>query len=223
MTIYDRALDYVCDGDVLGLGTGRAASAFIEALGRRVGQGLRVRGVPTSRASADLAARLGIPLIAIDEGMPLAVTFDGADEVDPALNLIKGYGRAMVREKVVAAASNRLVILVGREKLVPALGSRGKLPMEVVPFAVAFVRRRLAELGLDTVIHEIDGQPAYSENANLIVDCQTPVLADPVELERQVRGIPGVVGTGLFLGMAHTVLVGDEQRGFALVEERQRP
>lgn len=123
MTIYDRALDYIRDGDVLGLGTGRAASAFIEALGRRVGQGLRVRGVPTSQASADLAARLGIPLIALDEGMPLAVTFDGADEVDPALNLIKGYGRAMVREKVVAAASNRLVILVGREKLVPALGS----------------------------------------------------------------------------------------------------
>lgn len=223
MTIYDRALDYIRDGDVLGLGTGRAAGAFIEALGRRVGQGLRVRGVPTSQASADLAARLGIPLITLEEGMPLAVTFDGADEVDPALDLIKGYGRAMVREKVVAAASTRLVILVGREKLVPALGSRGKLPMEVVPFAAAFVRRRLADLGLPSVVPEIAGRPVYSDNANLIVDCQIPVLADPGGLEEQVRRIPGVVGTGLFLGMAHTVLVGDEQRGFALVEERQRP
>lgn len=222
MTIYERALELVADGDTIGLGTGRAASAFIRALADRVRQGLRVRGVATSRASEELAAGLGIPVVALDAGMPLACTFDGADEVDPHLNLIKGFGRAMVREKVVAAASRRLVILVGTEKIVPALGSRGKLPVEVVPFALAFVRRRMEALGLPAEVVLIDGRPAVSDNGNALVTCAVTALADPAAVERQLRDIPGVVGTGLFLGMAERVLVGDEARAFALVEERPR-
>src|SRR5205085_5519092 len=143
MTIYQRALEFIADGDAVGLGSGRAATEFIRLLGARVREGLHVRGVPTSRASERLAQEVGVPLVPLGEGMPLAVTVDGADEVDPHLDLIKGYGRALVREKVVAAASRRLVILVGPGKEVPMLGSRGKLPVEVVPFALPLCKRRL--------------------------------------------------------------------------------
>src|SRR5438270_8955585 len=151
MTIYERALEFVADGSALGFGSGRASSEFIRLLGTRVRAGLRVRGVPTSRKSAELAESLGIPLVSLEEGMPLSLTVDGADEVDPQLNLIKGYGRALVREKVVAAASRMLVILVGPGKTTPVLGTRGNLPVEVVPFALALCRARLADLGLRPV------------------------------------------------------------------------
>src|SRR3989442_1548672 len=141
-----HALAYVHPGQVIGLGSGQAATAFVHALGREVQAGLSVTAVPTSEATATLARQLGIPLAALDD-LPVDVTVDGADEVDTRLDLIKGYGGALVREKVVAAASRRLVILVGRDKLVQVLGSRGKLPIEVVPFAAGFCRRRLAEAG----------------------------------------------------------------------------
>src|SRR5262249_33872527 len=133
-----HALTYVSSGQVIGLGSGQAATAFVRALGRNVQAGLRVTGVPTSEATAALAKEVGIPLATLEDVPSIDVTVDGADEVDARLDLIKGYGGALVREKIVAAASRRLVILVGREKLVPVLGSRGKLPVEVVPFAAGF-------------------------------------------------------------------------------------
>src|SRR5262245_54980500 len=130
MTIVERALEWVPDGSRIGLGSGRAAQAFVRALGERVRGGrTRVEGVPTSEETASLARQAGIPLLTLADAGTLATTVDGADEVDPNLDLIKGYGRAMVREKVVAAASRQLVILVGEEKLVPQLGTRGKLPV----------------------------------------------------------------------------------------------
>src|SRR5438093_10915915 len=136
MTIFERALEFVPAGSAIGLGSGRAASAFIKALGERVRGGFDVRGVPASEDSATLARQLGIPLVSLEEALPLALTVDGADEVDPHLNLIKGYGRALVREKIVAAASKKLIILVGPEhadeKCVDVLGARGKLPLEIV-------------------------------------------------------------------------------------------
>src|SRR6478752_3392690 len=148
MTIYERALELIPDGAAIGLGSGRAASAFVRLLGEKVRSGrLHVRAVPTSTETARIATENGIPLTDLNETSELAITIDGADEVDPDLNLIKGYGRALVREKVVAAASRQLVILVGEEKLVPQLGTRGKLPVEVVPFAVSVCERRLRGLG----------------------------------------------------------------------------
>jgi ribose 5-phosphate isomerase A len=219
MTIYERALDFVADGAVVGLGSGRASIEFIKLLGARVRAGLRVRGVPTSQMSAELAQSLGIPLVSLEEGMPLAVTVDGADEVDPDLNLIKGYGRALVREKIVAAASRSLVILVGAGKTVPALGTRGKLPVEVVPFALPLCRARLTELGLRPVAYEMDGKSFFTDNGNAILDCGVDAISDPVALEARIQAIPGVVGTGLFLGMADVVLVGDDE--FQLQEERR--
>jgi ribose 5-phosphate isomerase A len=223
MTIYERALDFINDGDNVGLGSGRAATEFIKLLGQRVQAGLRVRGVPSSRGSEKLAREVGIPLVSLADGLPLAVTVDGADEVAPNLDLLKGWGRALVREKILAVASTRLVILVGQVKEVPLLGTRGKLPVEVVPFAVPLCRQKLVELGLEPVLYEEEGQAFLTDNGNHILDCGLQPTADPATLENQLRAIPGVVGTGLFLGLAHTVLVGDQANQFQLVRERSRP
>jgi ribose 5-phosphate isomerase A len=220
MTIYERALDFIRDGDAVGLGSGRASADFIRLLGARVKTGLRIRGVPTSRVSEQLATSVGIPLVPLDDALPLALAVDGADEVDPSLDLIKGLGRALVREKVIAASARKLIILVGPGKEVPVLGTNGKLPVEVVPFALPLVRQRLADLGFVPIPYERDGRLFVSDNGNHIIDCGIQPLPDPRATEAALRAIPGVVGTGLFLGMAHTVLVGDDR--FNLVAEKQR-
>lgn len=219
MTAVERALELVPDGAVVGLGTGRAATAFLVALGERVRAGLRVRGVPTSQASADLAWHLGVPLASPAEVEAIDVAVDGADEVDPACDLIKGYGGALVREKIVAAAARRFVVLVGEEKLVKSLGERGRLPVEVVPFGLPLCRRRLETLGLAPQPRAGEGGLVVTDNGNHILDCRVSALDRPAELEQALRAIPGVVGTGLFLGLAHEVLV---QRGEA-VEVLRRP
>src|SRR5262249_30233990 len=153
------ALELVPDGCVVGLGSGRASTEFIKALGARVQAGkLHVRGVPTSEVSADLARQLGIPLLTLAEAGEVELTVDGADEVDPNLDAVKGWGRALVREKIVAASSRRLVILVGRDKLVPKLGTRGKLPVEVLPFAQPLCERRLRALGCRPIPYMKDGK-----------------------------------------------------------------
>jgi len=194
---------------VIGMGTGRAATAFVQALGDAVRGGLRIRGVPTSQATADLAGTLGIPLATLDDVGEIDITFDGADEVDPRLDLIKGYGGALVREKIVAASSRRLVIMVGPEKLVPILGSRGILPVEVVPFGLSLCQRRLAGLGCRPAVRRVNGRPYVTDNGNQILDCRIDPIQDPATLEQAILSIPGVVGTGLFIGMADTVLVED--------------
>jgi ribose 5-phosphate isomerase A len=219
IALADKALELVRDGMVVGLGSGKASSAFIEALGRRVAQGLHVLGIATSQASEDLAKRLNIPLVTLDDVDWIDLTCDGADEVDPQGDCIKGYGGALVREKVVAAASKQLAILIGEEKLVPQLGSRGKLPVEVVPFAASFCQRELAALGLTPQFREQDRKPFRTDNGNLILDCGTGPIADPLQLEQAIRAIPGIVGTGLFLDMVATVLV--ERNGS--VEVRRFP
>jgi ribose 5-phosphate isomerase A len=206
-TVPAAALEMIRDGDVVGLGSGRAAKAFVEALGLRVRHGLRIRGIPTSQETADLATRGGIPLTTFDEVDRIDATFDGADEVDPELNLIKGWGGALVREKIVASASQRLVILVGDEKLVSRLGDRGKLPVEVVSFGLSVCRRKLTELGIASQPRAAGDKLFVTDNGNYILDCQVSAIKDPRELEIQLHAIPGVVGTGLFLGMADTVLV----------------
>ena len=218
MNAAERALAFVEDGDVVGLGTGRAASAFVRALGDRIKAGLRVRGIPTSLATERLAGGLGIPLATLDEVETLDITVDGADEVDPQLDVIKGYGGALIREKIVAAASRRLVILVGPEKLVPVLGTRGRLPVEVVPFGASACARKLRALGYEAQLREADGAPVENDNGNAILDCRVGAIHDPVALERSLVEIPGVIGTGLFLGMVETVVIEHPDR----VEVRER-
>jgi ribose 5-phosphate isomerase A len=217
--IAERALAFVPDDSVIGLGTGHSARAFVHALAEKVRGGFRVRGVPTSRRIAELATQLGIPLATLEEFPTLELDVDGADEVDPHNNLIKGYGGALVREKIVAAAAKRLVILVGEEKLVGVLGSRGKLPVEVVPFGLPVCERALAALGCTGELRLDGDKPYLSDNGNCILDCRVAPLERPEELEREIRAIPGVVGTGLFLGMRPTVLVGKGD----CVEVREAP
>jgi len=207
-----RALALVTDGARVGLGSGHAAAAFVAQLGARVRVGLRVTCVPTSAATERQARDLGIPIIGLAEDVELDLTVDGADEVAPNLDLVKGFGGALVRERIVAAASRRQVILVGHEKLVDRLGTRGRIPIEVVPFACRLVLRRVRALGLDPVVRLADGRRFISDNGNLTIDCglATP-LADARAarvLEADLRAIPGVVDTGLFLGTAERVLVG---------------
>ena len=207
----ETALEWVRDGMTLGLGTGRAATAFVSALGARVAEGLEVTGVPTSDATAELATRLGIPLARLEDVGSLDITFDGADEVDPALDVIKGYGAAMVREKIVAASSNELIILVGPEKLVDELGQRGRLPIEILPFGEALVRRELESLGLDAIRRVDDGSNiVVTDNGNWILDAKLQPPLDALALESAITAIPGVLGTGFFLGMADAVLIGSE-------------
>jgi ribose 5-phosphate isomerase A len=207
------ALDLVHDGATIGLGSGRTASAFVAALGERVRAGLRVAGVPTSEATAQQARALGIPLLELDERRELDLTIDGADEVAPNLDLVKGWGGALVRERIAAAASRRQVILVGHDKLVAALGEHGRIPVEVIPFGRGLVVRRLAGLGLrPTVRSAPGGGPWVTENGNLILDCAPAApLRDAAEaraLETGLRALPGVVDTGFFLGTAERVVVG---------------
>jgi len=201
----EYALRYVKPGFTLGLGTGRAASAFIRALGK---SGLKVRGVPTSHASETLARDCGIEVVSLGEADRLDIAIDGADEVDPRLNLIKGYGGALVREKIVAESARKFVVLVGDEKIVKRLGERGRLPVEVVPFAAPFCARRIKALGLRPKIRlNEDGSEFLSDNGNLILDCVVTPMASPARIDRELTLIPGVVGTGIFAAIADRVLV----------------
>ena len=199
------ALRYFKEGQTIGFGTGRAASAFLRALGA---SGMAVRGIPTSTAAAELARSLKFEIVDPGEAPKLATDFDGADEVDGRLNMIKGFGGAMVREKVVATAARKRIFLVGEEKLVKRLGDHGILPVEVVPFAAAYVARKIAKLGLEPKVRkDASGKDVISDNGNLIFDCGVSGLRKPARLERDLLAIPGVVGTGLFIGIADVVLV----------------
>ena len=212
--VVTKALELIADGARVGLGSGRAASLFIKSLGLRRQEGLRVIGVPTSRASAHTARKAGIPLIELGEDIQLDITIDGADEVAPNLDLVKGRGGALVRERIVAAASRHLVILVGEEKLVRGLGQRGPVPVEVIPFARWVATKQLRALGLAPILrmNSTGSRPFVSDNGNLILDCALP---EPMrdrqaarEIELTLHAIAGIVDTGFFLGMADQVLVG---------------
>jgi ribose 5-phosphate isomerase A len=205
--VAERALEWIKEDSVVGLGSGRAAVTFMRVLSERVKSGLRIRCVPTSQATAEMATELGLPLVTLDQANPIDITVDGADEVDPKLDLIKGYGGALLREKIVAAASKRLVILVDSTKLVPVLGSRGVLPVEVIPFGLSHCRNRLAELGYSSEPRLRDGKPFVTDNGNHILDCTITAIADPASLQKSILAIPGVVETGLFLGLADSVLI----------------
>ena len=213
----ERALEFIQAGNVIGLGSGAAASAFVRALGRRVQGGLPVSCVATSVPTARLGADVGLRIVDLGE-TPLDLTVDGADEVDPQLNALKGFGGALARERIVAAASQRQILLVRADKLVPALGSRGRLPVEVLPFAVRFCQRKLLELGFPAEIRRDSGQVLMTDNGNLTLDCTTGPLTDPARTQRAIKDIPGVIDTGLFLGTAERVLVAN---GGAVTELRR--
>jgi len=207
----DRVVEMIESGMTVGLGTGSTASLAIRSLGKRVrGGGFEVMAVATSFASERLAAEEGIRLTSLDRSPELDLAFDGADEVDPDLNLIKGRGAAHTREKIVAAASARFVVLVDDSKLVDRLGERMPLPVEVVPMAVEPVVNVLRRLGGEPELRmggQKDG-PVVSDQGMWIVDAMFDVINEPDHVDRTLRSTPGVVDHGLFLGMATDVLIG---------------
>lgn len=204
----ERSLEFVHDGMCLGLGSGSTAAIMLELLGRRVREGLCVRGIPTSDMSRELAEREGIPIVGFDQVSYLDLTIDGADEVDPDLNVIKGGGGALLREKIVASLSRRVVIIVDSHKQVGRLGGFA-LPVEVVQFAWQPLAARLAELGVQPVLRPgRDELPLVTDEGNYILDCAFGRIEEPAALAALLNAMPGVVEHGLFVGMVHTVIVG---------------
>lgn len=201
------SLKYVRDGQVVGLGTGSTATIAIRLLGERVRAGLKIRGIPSSIASRDLAMQLGIPLITFEEAQEIDVTIDGADEFDPALNLIKGGGGAMLREKIVASASKQLVIVTDSSKQVQVLG-KFPVPVEVIGFAEPLIAKRIRELGAKVVQRQDSaGKPYVTDENHHILDCHFGGIPEPAALARSLDAMPGLVEHGLFVGMASVVLM----------------
>jgi ribose 5-phosphate isomerase A len=204
----EAAAELVQDGMAVGLGTGSTASWMIEALGRRVQAGLTIVAIPTSEHSAAQARKVGIRLITFAERLRLDLTIDGADEIaQGSLNLIKGLGGALLREKIVAAASDRLVIVGDHSKLVDKLGAT-PVPIEVVEFGWQTTRARIEALGGQPALRMAsDGTPFRSDGGNLILDCAFGRMDNPAELETRLKGTLGVIATGLFIGMAEMAYV----------------
>ena len=208
-----KAVEFVTDGMKLGLGTGSTAEIFLELLAARVRGGLNVIGTATSERTAEKARSLGIALAALDDLAPLDLTIDGADEADRKLNLIKGGGGALLREKIVAASCNRMIVIVDKSKLVPRLG-RYPLPIEVLEFGQKTTAQRIAEtlagLGYGRVpvtLRGRNGLTFISDSGNLIYDCELSAITSPPKLAAALSAIPGVVEHGLFIGMATTLII----------------
>jgi ribose 5-phosphate isomerase A len=211
------SLRFIKDGQVVGIGTGSTAEFFIQLLGEKVRNGLRIRGIPTSDRSGRQASSLGIPITTLDECPEIDVTVDGADEFDPQLRLIKGGGGALLREKIVASATRQVVIITDQTKRVPVLG-RFPLPVEVIKFAQAVVQKKIEALGAKvSVRRDAEGKAYLTDENNHILDCRFGQIADADRLARQLSDMPGVVEHGLFIGMANVVLVAN---GSEIVELR---
>ena len=212
------SLQFVENGQVVGLGTGSTAAYFIQLLGEQVKNGLKIRGIPSSDRSREQAAGLGIPLTTLDECPEIDVTVDGADEVDPQLRLIKGGGGALLREKIVASATKYYVIIADATKRVPMLG-KFPLPVEVIKFAQVVVQKKLEALGAAVELRRgADGKPYLTDENNHILDCRFGQIPDADGLARRLNDMPGVVEHGLFIGMASVVLVAN---GSEVVELRR--
>lgn len=208
------AAQLVHDGDVVGLGTGSTAYFAVLALGERVKAGMKIVGIPTSNATAELAKKVGIALTTFDDHPSIDITIDGADELDPHLNLIKGGGGALLREKVVAAASKKVVIVADSAKTVPVLG-KFPLPIEIVAFARAVVENKIKSLGATVKLRtkpDVAGKPGgaiyLTDNGNPILDCHFGQIPDPAPLARTLSDTPGIVEHGLFIGLAGEALIG---------------
>ncbi len=204
------AAHYIENDMLVGLGTGSTATLLVQALAQRMQQGLHIKGaVPSSQVTHDLAQRLGIPLTDLDTAPELDIYIDGADEIDPQLNLLKGAGGALVREKIVATAARRFIVIADHSKLVDQLISRFPLPVEVTPFAITPVRKRLEHLGASVTLRQRAGTTFITDNQNIILDCTFPKGFDSlIDLNAHIKNIVGVVETGLFLHMAERALVG---------------
>lgn len=214
----ERGVAEIEDGMVLGLGSGSTAELAIAALARRAAAGLRVAGIATSERSAALARRLGVPLTSFAEHRRIDLTIDGADQVERGtLALVKGLGGALLREKIIASASRRMIIVVDESKLIDRLGDRTPLPVEIVRFGWETVMERLAGLEARPELRRRNGEAFVTDNGNYIADCRFSFIADPAQLEARLAAIVGVVESGLFVGLASKIIVGSA-RGVEVIE-----
>lgn len=209
----ERAIEYVKDGMVVGLGTGSTTFYAIKRLGMMVNEGLDIIGIPTSLHTEEIAKDSGIRLSSLEEHPKIDVTMDGADEVDPQLDLIKGMGGALFREKIIASASDMEVIVVDPSKMVDVLGTKSPLPVEVSKFGWKNCQNRLTKLGCDAKPRTKDEAFFVTDNDNYIIDCSFERIDDPRTLESEINNLPGVIENGLFLGLADIVIMGTEDGG----------
>ncbi len=204
------AVQLIESGSVVGLGSGSTATYAIRFLAERVRSGLKIVGVPTSQATKSLAEQLGIPLTTLEENPVIDIDIDGADEIDPQLNLIKGGGGALLREKVIASASKCFIVVAESTKLVSHLG-KFPLPVEVIPFAESLIKRKIEALGAQVSLRKFAyGNPYVTDEGHHILDCTFGEITDPAGLDSKLHAIPGVVEHGLFIGMAKMAFVGKD-------------
>lgn len=204
----EKAVSYLNDGMTVGLGTGSTTFWAIQKIGERVKQGLKIKAVSSSDRSETLARELGIPLISFDDVRQIDITIDGADEVDEKLNLIKGGGGALLREKILVYNSKKFLVIVDESKLVKQLG-KFPLPVEIIPFATNLTLEHLKKLGCEPSIRTDKDHTYKTDNGNLIADCQFNHIPDPLAMELKIKSIPGVVDTGLFMNeLVSSVFVG---------------
>jgi len=205
-----KALEYIKEGMVVGLGTGSTAKFFIEGLGTKVAEGFQIKTICTSEESENLAKQLNIPLTDFTEVEVIDITIDGADEVDKQFNLIKGGGGALLREKIIASSSKQEIIIVDEKKVVEKLG-KFHLPVEIIPYVWQTTQRKIEALQGITMIRQRDGGIFVTDNGNYILDCNFGSIDNPQLLERNLNMIPGVVENGLFVNIATTVIVGSDE------------
>jgi ribose 5-phosphate isomerase A len=206
-----KALEFISDGMIVGLGTGSTAKHFIQLLSERVKQGLRIRGIATSNASEQLAKSVNIPIIDFHQTSEIDVNVDGADEIAPGLALTKGGGGALLREKIVASAAKKFIVVADSSKIVAHLG-KFPLPVEVIPMAAPLVAAKLAALGIRPAVRHTPAGPEFiTDEGNLILDCACGEILDPHALAASIRAIVGVVEHGLFLNMADLAIVSSER------------
>lgn len=207
----EKAAQYIEDGMTVGLGTGSTVEFAIKKLAELVQGGLRIKGIPTSLKTKRLATELHIPLVELDEHTEIDVTIDGADEVDSNLNLIKGGGGALTREKIIAFHSKKVIIIVDETKIVKGLGCDSFLPVEVTRFGWQATKKTLEGMGCTAELRKIMDEPFITDNQNYIIDCDFGKIAEPEALEKEINNIPGVLENGLFIGLADEVIVGSKQ------------
>ena len=199
----------VKDGQVIGLGSGTTAELAIEEIGRRIrDESIEIIGIPTSIRSEKTALQAGITISSLDEHGELDLTIDGADEIDPALNLIKGLGGALLREKIVAKASRMELIVADRTKLVDRLGTKVSLPVEIARFSPGYLAMRVSQLGCTPRLRMDGSEPFVTDNGNYVIDCKFALIENPSDLELKIKSITGVVETGLFIGIADEAIIG---------------
>ena len=207
----EKAVEYVEDGMIIGLGTGSTVEYALKKLSERVKEGLDIKGIPTSMHTRKIAKEYEIPLTTLEENPKIDLTIDGADEVDSNLNLIKGGGGALTREKIIAYHSKKEVIVIDESKIVKALGINFPLPVEVLKFGWSSTKDVLKEFGCDIKLRKIVEESYMTDNSNYILDCDFERIEAPEQLEKDINCIPGVVENGLFIGLVDEVIVGSKQ------------